>query len=128
VAARYSGRSPVDCMRFGVACGAQSTQHFGAGLLDVGKVERLFGEVVAERVEIAAEISSDVAAPGAITSPPGSPSASRRRTRSPAKLRPIGTRAAPVPAPVTASIAATNGCRLRCPVNSPPRGRAVRHA
>ena len=57
VAARYSGRSPVDCMRFGVACGAQSTQHFGAGLLDVGKVERLLGEVVAERVEIAAEIS-----------------------------------------------------------------------
>jgi 1-phosphofructokinase/tagatose 6-phosphate kinase len=57
VAARYSGRPPVDCLRYGVACGAQSTQHFGAGLLDVGKVERLLGEVVAERVEIPAEIS-----------------------------------------------------------------------
>jgi 1-phosphofructokinase family hexose kinase len=57
VAARYSGRSPVECLRYGVACGAQSTQHFGAGLLDPAKVERLLGEVEAERVEIPAEIS-----------------------------------------------------------------------
>src|SRR5579859_246015 len=57
VAARYSGRPPVECLRYGVACGAQSTQHFGAGLLDPVKVDRLLGEVQAERVEIAAEIS-----------------------------------------------------------------------
>jgi 1-phosphofructokinase/tagatose 6-phosphate kinase len=57
VAARYGGRTPVDCLRYGVACGAQSTQHFGAGLLDPGKVDRLLGEVVAERVQIPAEIS-----------------------------------------------------------------------
>lgn len=57
VAARYSERPPVECLRYGVACGAQSTQHFGAGLLDAAKVERLLGEVEAERVEIPAEIS-----------------------------------------------------------------------
>jgi 1-phosphofructokinase/tagatose 6-phosphate kinase len=57
VAARYTGRPPVECLRYGVACGAQSTQHFGAGLLDPAKVDRLLGEVQAEQVEIAAEIS-----------------------------------------------------------------------
>jgi 1-phosphofructokinase family hexose kinase len=56
VAARYSGRSAVECLRYGVACGAESTQHFGAGLLDPGKVDRLLGEVEAERLEIGAEI------------------------------------------------------------------------
>ena len=32
VAARYSGRPPAECLRFGVACGAESTQHLGAGV------------------------------------------------------------------------------------------------
>jgi 1-phosphofructokinase family hexose kinase len=52
VAARYSGRSAVDCLRFGVACGAESTQHFGAGLIDPARVERLLPEVEAERLEL----------------------------------------------------------------------------
>jgi 1-phosphofructokinase/tagatose 6-phosphate kinase len=39
-----------------VACGAESTQHFGAGVLDPNKVGRLFGEVEAGRVEVGAEI------------------------------------------------------------------------
>ena len=56
IASRYAGRSPVDCLRHGVACGAESTQHFGAGLLDPSKVERLMGEVEAERLGVAAEI------------------------------------------------------------------------
>jgi len=56
VAARYTGRPPVECLRFGVACGAESTQHFGAGLLEPGRVERLLSEVDAERLEIGAEI------------------------------------------------------------------------
>jgi len=56
VAARYSGQEPVECLRFGVACGAESTQHFGAGIIDPGRVERLLGEVQAERLEIGAEI------------------------------------------------------------------------
>jgi 1-phosphofructokinase family hexose kinase len=57
VAARYMGQSSVDCLRFAVACGAESTQHFGAGLLDPGRVERLVGEVASERLELGAEIS-----------------------------------------------------------------------
>ncbi len=56
VAWRYAEHSPVECLRYGVACGAESTQHFGAGLLDPGKVERLLSEVEAERVELPAEI------------------------------------------------------------------------
>ncbi|MBV9917186.1 MAG: 1-phosphofructokinase family hexose kinase, partial [Solirubrobacterales bacterium] len=56
VAARYSGRPPIDCLRFGVACGAESTQHFGAGIIDPGKVERLLPEVQAERLSVGAQI------------------------------------------------------------------------
>ena len=41
VAARYEGAAPRDCLAFGVACGAESTQHFGAGTLDRREVERL---------------------------------------------------------------------------------------
>lgn len=56
VAARYAGRPPVECLRYGVACGAESIQHFGAGVIDPAKVDRLFGEVHAEPLEIGAEI------------------------------------------------------------------------
>jgi len=48
VAARYDGRDDTECIRFGVACGAESTQHFGAGVLDPREVERLVGEVELE--------------------------------------------------------------------------------
>jgi 1-phosphofructokinase family hexose kinase len=51
VAARYSGRSPEDCLRFAVACGAESTQHFGAGVLDPREVDRLLPEVRVETIE-----------------------------------------------------------------------------
>jgi 1-phosphofructokinase/tagatose 6-phosphate kinase len=56
VAARYAGEDPVDCLRFGVACGAESTQHFGAGIIDPGRVDRLLSDVENERLEIGAEI------------------------------------------------------------------------
>src|SRR5579875_3878087 len=56
VAARYGGSAPVDCLRFGVACGAESTQHFGAGIIDPARVERLLGEVGCERLPEGAEI------------------------------------------------------------------------
>jgi 1-phosphofructokinase family hexose kinase len=52
VAARYQGREPVECLRFGVACGAESTQHVGAGILDPPTVGRLLDGVVAERIEL----------------------------------------------------------------------------
>ena len=48
VAARYGGRDEEDCLRFGVASGAESTQHFGAGVVDPREVDRLLGEVQLE--------------------------------------------------------------------------------
>ena len=56
VAARYQEQSPIECLRYGVACVAESVQHFGAGLIDPGAVERLLGEVELEHLEIGAEI------------------------------------------------------------------------
>jgi fructose-1-phosphate kinase PfkB-like protein len=47
----------VECLRYGVACGAESVQHFGAGMLEPANVDRLLAEVAAEHLEIAAEIS-----------------------------------------------------------------------
>jgi len=51
VAARYGGRDPEDCLRFAVACGAESTQHFGAGVVEQREVERLAPEVRVEQLE-----------------------------------------------------------------------------
>ena len=45
VAARYGGREVEDCLRFAVACGAESTQHFGAGTIEPEEVKRLLGRV-----------------------------------------------------------------------------------
>lgn len=56
VAARYSGEPAADCLAFGVACGAESTQHFGAGVVDPGRVRRLRGEVEIERLTLPAEV------------------------------------------------------------------------
>ncbi len=56
VAARYGGSDPVDCLRFGVACGAESTQHFGAGIIDPARVERLLGDVGCEQLPEGAEV------------------------------------------------------------------------
>ena len=56
VAARYEGRSPEDCLAYGVACGAESTQHFGAGTVDRNQVERLLGEVHVHDLEVPAEV------------------------------------------------------------------------
>ncbi len=55
VAARYAGQAALECLRFGVACGAESTQHFGAGLIDPARVERLLSEVQFEPLEIPAK-------------------------------------------------------------------------
>jgi 1-phosphofructokinase family hexose kinase len=52
VAARYSGLPPADCLRRGVACGAESTQHIGAGIIDPAKVERLLDGVAVRRIEV----------------------------------------------------------------------------
>jgi 1-phosphofructokinase/tagatose 6-phosphate kinase len=56
-AARYNGRPTADCLAYGVACGAESTMHLGAGLIDPDRVERLVGDVEVEKRELPAEVS-----------------------------------------------------------------------
>lgn len=48
VTAKYAGGSSREALRFGVACGAESTQHFGAGVLDARAAECLAGDVELE--------------------------------------------------------------------------------
>ncbi|MBA2765199.1 MAG: 1-phosphofructokinase family hexose kinase [Thermoleophilaceae bacterium] len=50
VAARYQGRSSAEALRFGVACGAESTQHFGAGRVEPRVAERLAADVEVEQL------------------------------------------------------------------------------
>ena len=57
LAARYEGRPPDQCVRFGVACGAESTGRFGAGLLDAREARRLMGDVELELVDLPAQVS-----------------------------------------------------------------------
>ena len=53
VAARYAGAAPAECLRFGVACGAESTQRLGAGLVDParssGSCSEIAGRARADR-------------------------------------------------------------------------------
>jgi 1-phosphofructokinase family hexose kinase len=51
LAASYSGRGHEECLRFAVACGAESTQHFGAGEVDAREVGRIEEEVFVTRLE-----------------------------------------------------------------------------
>ncbi|MGZ4269237.1 MAG: 1-phosphofructokinase family hexose kinase [Solirubrobacteraceae bacterium] len=57
VAARYTGQPAEECLRYGVACGAESTQRLGAGLVEVREVERLMAEIDVQRLEAPAEVS-----------------------------------------------------------------------
>ena len=50
VAGLYEGRPAEDCLRFAVACGAESVRHVGAGVIDPREVERLLPEVTIERL------------------------------------------------------------------------------
>jgi 1-phosphofructokinase family hexose kinase len=56
VAGRYDGRPPRECLRFAVACGAESTQHFGAGSIDAEEVERLLSQVDVRELEAPAAV------------------------------------------------------------------------
>ena len=51
VSGRYSGLAPEECLRYAVACGAESTQRLGAGLIDPEGVDRLLEEVRVEQVD-----------------------------------------------------------------------------
>jgi 1-phosphofructokinase family hexose kinase len=57
LAARYEGRPPDQCLRFGVACGAESTGRLGAALIDPREARRLMGDVELSVVELDAEIT-----------------------------------------------------------------------
>ena len=59
VAARFEDRSPEECLAYGVACGAESTQHFGAGTVDRNQVERLLGEVAVHDLEVPADVYAE---------------------------------------------------------------------
>ena len=54
VAARYEGSPPQDCLAHGVACGAESTQHFGAGVVDPAELRRLVPHVEVRELRAAA--------------------------------------------------------------------------
>jgi 1-phosphofructokinase family hexose kinase len=56
VARRFDGASAEDSLRFAVACGAEATQHFGAGTIDPPEVERLVPQVEVQEVEPRASV------------------------------------------------------------------------
>ncbi len=57
VASRYEGNAIEECLRFGVACGAESTMRLGAGLVDPRAVERMHAETTVERLTPTADVS-----------------------------------------------------------------------
>jgi 1-phosphofructokinase family hexose kinase len=56
LAARYEGRAPDQCLRFGVACGAESTARLGAGLIDPREARRLMADVELSAIELPAKV------------------------------------------------------------------------
>lgn len=52
VSAKLSDRSPSECLRQGVACGAANTQKYGAGVFDPHEVKRLYAKTKLEEREI----------------------------------------------------------------------------
>jgi 1-phosphofructokinase family hexose kinase len=57
VACRFEGRPPEECLRHAVACGAESTQHFGAGTIDPEEVRRLLPQVEVTELEKPAPVT-----------------------------------------------------------------------
>ncbi len=51
-AQRYKDKPAEDCLKYAVACGAESTQHFGAGIVNPKAVERLIDDVTFTPVEL----------------------------------------------------------------------------
>ena len=56
VASRYNARSVPESLTYAVACGAESTEHLGAGLVDPERINRLVPEVELSRPELPAEV------------------------------------------------------------------------
>ncbi len=56
IAARYDGMSPEMCLSYAVACGAEATQHLGAGRLDRARAESLLDSVTVRKVKAPAGV------------------------------------------------------------------------
>jgi 1-phosphofructokinase/tagatose 6-phosphate kinase len=56
VAARFDGSPSEESVRYAVACGAESTQHFGAGTIDPEEVRRLASQVEVTELETPAAV------------------------------------------------------------------------
>jgi len=56
VAARYEDKPAGECLRFAVACGAQSVEQLGAGLIEPDKVAGLLAEVDVQQLATPAEV------------------------------------------------------------------------
>jgi len=56
-AARYEGKPAGECLRFGVACGANSVTRLGAGLVDSEEINELLASVDVERLTTPTEVS-----------------------------------------------------------------------
>ena len=54
ISARFLGAEGQDALAYGVACGAQSTQHFGAGEIEPAEVERLLGKLEVREIDVPA--------------------------------------------------------------------------
>ncbi len=57
VASRYQRQSPEQCLRFAVACGAESTKRLGAGLIEPRELDRIVAETAVEELVAPAEVS-----------------------------------------------------------------------
>jgi 1-phosphofructokinase/tagatose 6-phosphate kinase len=55
-ASRYEGAAHQEALAYGVACGAESTQHFGAGTLNPRDAERLMPRVEVQEVDVPAGV------------------------------------------------------------------------
>jgi 1-phosphofructokinase family hexose kinase len=55
-ASRRAGRPPGDSLAFAVACGAESTQHLGAGQVDPAELERMVERVSVRGLEVPAGV------------------------------------------------------------------------
>src|SRR4029079_6749530 len=58
VAARRAGRAVEECLAYGVACGAESTQHLGAGTIDGTEAARLTSRVEVSRLTAPLRVAS----------------------------------------------------------------------
>ncbi|KKK65050.1 hypothetical protein LCGC14_2978040, partial [marine sediment metagenome] len=58
LAARYVQRDEEDCLRFAVACGAESTRHVGAGVVDPREAEQIESGVVVEEIDEPARVDA----------------------------------------------------------------------